>query len=81
MKDKEAGVTVCAFDGREECNDVSITGNIVAGAIDMGFAAPGNDCGDYEKEVFKNNVAHSINGVGAAIYPKPSQEKIGRAHV
>lgn len=46
--------------------------NIAAGAPYAGFVVPGHDCGDYESDTFKNNVAHSIDGVGAAVFPNPS---------
>ena len=31
-----------------------------------------HECGDYSTIVFKNNVAHSINGVGTVIYKSPA---------
>jgi len=33
-----------------------------------GFSAPGHECGNYNTAVFRDNIAHSINGYGAIIY-------------
>ena len=45
---------------------------IAAGVIYGGFIAPGHDCGDTASIKFKNNVAHSIDGTGAFIFPDPA---------
>jgi len=69
LLDKRGGVIICGFEGNKQtCSAVSVTDNIVGGAYYAGFVAPGHDCGLYD-ETFKNNVAHSVNGVGAFIYP------------
>jgi hypothetical protein len=33
-----------------------------------GFSVPGHQCGNYNTAVFRDNIAHSINGYGAIIY-------------
>jgi hypothetical protein len=33
-----------------------------------GFSVPGHQCGNYNAAVFRDNIAHSINGYGAIIY-------------
>ena len=40
------GILACSIDYPSKCYDVSITDNIVAGAICYGFTAMGHDCGD-----------------------------------
>jgi len=69
--DKEACVAVCSYDrnGPSPCTDVSITNNIAAGCKFSGFIAPGYDCDDTTSTAFKDNIAHSIKGTGADIYP------------
>lgn len=75
--DKEGGVIACSYevDKQTGCTDNSIVNNIVAGAKYAGFVAPGHDCGDYTTEYFKDNVAHSVDGVGHAVYPNPGIPK------
>jgi len=48
-----------------------VTDNIVGGAFYGGIIARGHDCGDYSDQSFKNNVAHSVDGVGGGVYPDP----------
>lgn len=71
MKDKEACVSICAWFGEDsDCYDVSLTNTIAAGCVYAGFVAPGHDCGDSaDSTKFKDNVAHSIHGDGAFIFP------------
>jgi len=42
-----------------------------AGVVYAGFIAPGHRC-NTESDIFKDNVAHSIDGTGAHIYPNPA---------
>lgn len=44
----------------------------MAGVIYGGYIAPGHQCGDTSSVTFKNNVAHSIAGSGAYIFPDPA---------
>lgn len=68
--DKEACVSVCAYFGPDEkCFNNVVMNNIAAGCNYAGFIVPGHDCGDYSNQKFKNNVAHSIDGSGAHIFP------------
>jgi hypothetical protein len=69
--DKMGGFIICSYVMGEICNDITIINNIVAGAFFYGFAAPGHTCGDESDLTFHNNLAHSINGPGAFIYPNP----------
>jgi hypothetical protein len=75
--DKEACVAICSYltDG-SNCFDLNITGNTAAGCKFAGFIAPGHDCGVSSSIRFKDNISHSNNGVGAAIYP----DKVGKNH-
>lgn len=70
--DKRGGVIVCGMYGWESCTGNSLTDNIVAGAYYGGFLAPGIICDSGDTETFYNNVAHSVVGVGAGVYPNPS---------
>ncbi len=78
FQDKSAGVAVCAYarEFSQKCSGITVTNNIVAGALFAGFIVPGYDCGAATSSTnFMNNVAHSINdpsesgGYGALIYP------------
>lgn len=46
----------------------------MAGVIYAGYIVPGNKCGETGINIFENNVAHSIDGSGAHIYPDPSDK-------
>jgi hypothetical protein len=69
--DKEACVSICAYekDKPSACTDISVTNNIAAGCKFAGFIAPGHNCDDTTSTAFKDNIAHSIKGGGAYIYP------------
>lgn len=41
----------------------------MAGVNFAGFGAYAHNCGNSNDESFRNNIAHSVNGVGAVIYP------------
>jgi hypothetical protein len=70
--DKEGGVAFCSFVSGDKCFNSSVQNSIVAGVIYGGFVVPGHACGDTTSVVFKNNVAHSIAGSGAYIFPDPT---------
>jgi len=55
--------------------DTYIRDSIAAGCPYVGFAAPSYTCDDTDDDKFKNNVAHSVNGCGAHIYPDPGNSK------
>jgi hypothetical protein len=71
MLDKEACVAVCSYenDKPSACTDVTIQNNLAAGCKFSGFIAPGYDCDVTTSTHFKDNVAHSIEGTGALVYP------------
>ena len=73
--DPRAAITICALEGGNKCSDIRVINNIVAGAAYAGFIIMGHDCGNYNQDIFKNNIAHSIEGykggMGAVIYPDP----------
>ena len=75
--DKEGGIALCSFDEGDKCYDSSITNSIVTGVMYGGYVVPGHDCGDTNTSGFKfyNNVAHSIDGSGAYIFPDPASSK------
>ena len=71
--DLTAGISACSAVANDKC-DYSITNNIVAATSFAGYVAYGHDCGIYSS-VFKNNLAHSINGNGAVIFPDPRSSR------
>jgi len=44
--DKEAGMSICAYHWPDNCKDVSVTNNIVAGVFYAGYLAPAHKCGE-----------------------------------
>lgn len=77
--DKYGGILICSFGYPKPCKEMQVTNNVVAGSIYAGFVTMGHDCDDKAQKVFKDNLAHSIDGgidgVGALIYNDPSSEK------
>lgn len=60
------------------CFDLTVTNNIAAGCRFAAFIAPGHDCGiSGGSNRFKNNVAHSTEGAGGAVYP---DKLVGKNH-
>lgn len=71
--DPQGAFLACAHLPNDKCYDLKFINNIAAGVeastVDtVGFSINGNECGDYKTIVFKNNVAHSIQGNGATIF-------------
>lgn len=50
---------------------MSVTDSISSGCPFAGFIAPAHNCGVRDSPKFRNNVAHSVDGVGAYIYKDP----------
>ena len=75
-EDIMAGFFVCAYEAEEAgaCSDVTVTNNIAAGVMNSGFAVYGHKCNDNSDGAFVNNVAHSVLGMGALIFPNPDSE-------
>jgi hypothetical protein len=72
MVDKEGCVSVCAYFNNDDsdCYNNILQNNIAAGCLYAGFVAPGHDCGEAESQQnFRDNVAHSVDGSGAHIFP------------
>ena len=73
VTDREACFTVCQYTVGTKCKTVSVTNSIVAGCPFAGFLAPGYSCadpiGESQSSVFKNNIAHSVNGTGINLVP------------
>jgi hypothetical protein len=70
--DKEGCVSMCAYFNRGDtaCFDNKITNSLAVGCRYAGFVVPGHDCDDAgNSQKFKDNVAHSIDGSGANIFP------------
>jgi len=42
--------------------------NTVSGVSYAGYIASGHECGDTKQTIFRNNIAHSINGYGAVMF-------------
>lgn len=59
--DKSGAISVCAYDEEDECADMYVRNNLVAGSVYGGFVMPGHDCGDTSGR-YSGNVAHSIHG-------------------
>lgn len=68
-----AALIICSFNYPDYCTGIHVTNNIAAGTIFAGFSVMGHDCGDYSTNEFKNNIAHSIFGFGANIFPDPTR--------
>jgi hypothetical protein len=75
VSDKECCVAFCSFDP-SKCTKSSIINSRVAGCPFSGFIVPGYGCADKVGEsstnVFKDNIAHSVDGTGATIYQDPA---------
>ena len=73
--DLEACYAVCSLPDTGLCENIMITNSIASGCPYAGFVAPGHTCGDAEtQQSFKNNVAHSVDGVGVIVFPDPADE-------
>lgn len=70
--DVVGGILACAY-VTGDCSDISVINNIVAGTTFVGFAGYGHECNKYTSKAFKNNTAHSIEGVGAVIFQDPNE--------
>lgn len=71
--DTQGCIVACGHRQGDKCKDISIVNNIVSSlassVVDSaGFSVPGHECGNYNTAVFRDNIAHSINGYGAIIY-------------
>ena len=76
LHDPTVGISVCAWNNPATgsiCTNVEVTCSIVSGTVGAGFVAPGVTCGDNGSRRFKDNVAHSIKGVGAIVFPDPNE--------
>jgi polygalacturonase len=73
MVDKAGGISICAYQEEDECADMFVRNNLVAGSVYGGFVMHGHDCGDTSGR-YSGNVAHSIHGIksGAGLYVKNS---------
>ena len=70
--DKVACVAYCSYWNGDRCFDNSLTNSIAAGCPYAGFVAPGHAFDDNDSNIFRGNVAHSGERVGALIYPNPA---------
>lgn len=63
---------MCAYFNSEDtaCYGNSITNSVAFGGLYAGFVVPGHDCDDAASQTkFRDNVAHSMDGSGAYIFP------------
>lgn len=73
--DKECCFAMCSISDPNliKCTKTSVTNSIVAGCPYAGFIGVGYSCDDpvgaSTSNVFKNNVAHSVQGCGVCIFP------------
>lgn len=72
--DKTACIDVCGYEEPTfGCSNITLTNSVVSGCDYAGFIVPGHTCGaSATQTVFKNNVAHSISGAGALVFPDPT---------
>jgi len=61
MVDKAGAISICAYGGQEECIDMYVRNNTVAGSVYAGFTMPGHACGEGNQR-YSGNVAHSMTG-------------------
>lgn len=61
MVDKSGAISICAYGEGDECEDMFVRNNLVAGSVYGGFIMHGHDCGDRSGR-YSGNVAHSIHG-------------------
>jgi hypothetical protein len=80
MVDPRAGMAICGFITSDVCSDITVTNNLIAGTSFYGVAAPGHDCNDAADSTFKNNVIHSVDGVGVTFFPNPNLAKSGTCY-
>lgn len=76
LYDSTVGISVCAWNNPASgsiCTNVEVSCSIVSGTVGAGFIAPGVTCGDTGSRKFLDNVAHSVKGVGAIVFPDPSE--------
>lgn len=66
------GCVVACENVADKCKDIQITNNVASGCVYAGFVVYGHKCGDYSTSTFRDNVAHSVEHAGAAIFPDPS---------
>jgi hypothetical protein len=71
--DTQGGIVACGHTQYDVCSNIRVTNNIVSSMqssiVDSaGYSAPHHECDDYTTIVFRDNIAHSIDGYGAIIY-------------
>ena len=71
---KEACYSICALNAGNLCTNTKLKNSIAAGCPYAGFVAPGSSCNDNDDQEhsFYGNIAHSVQGNGALIYPDPN---------
>jgi hypothetical protein len=62
MVDRAGAISICAYGGMEDCVDMYVRNNLVAGSVYGGFVMPGHACGA-ENTRYYGNVAHSMKGI------------------
>ena len=61
-----AGIVGCI---KSDCTNLRVQRNVISGVSYAGFITAGHECGESNKqEIFKDNIAHSINGWGAVYF-------------
>ena len=80
--DRECCFAMCSFTDGARCTKTSVTNSIVAGCPYAGFIALGYSCADpvgaSTSNVFKDNIAHSVDGSGFCIFPDPGLPQSGK---
>jgi len=77
LLDKEACIVICGYFGSDpKCRDNKLINSVAAGCPFAGIVHPGHECGESAKNVhFIGNVAHSVEGCGAHIFPNAASAK------
>lgn len=75
--DITGGIYACAWIDEDLCYDIKLINNVVSGVGLYGYSMHGHECGDYSTIVFKNNIAHSIDGVGTVIFKNSASSTQG----
>lgn len=72
--EKQACVAICSyFETDSNCKNIVFTDSHAVGCVFAGFVSPGHTCGSSASQTnFKRNIARSIEGSGARIYPNPA---------
>jgi hypothetical protein len=67
--DPNGGMIICGYNYPDRCSNIKVINNLVMGVKYAGIGTMGRSCDNTNDLAFKNNVVHSVQGMGAIIYP------------